>query len=450
MTASAAYSTRLEPELRPADRSVERRDDHRPGGPVVGPRQHGVLPVIALAAEGVALATIVGWDGSAPWRAIRVAVVVGIGAAAGWVIRHGGLMGRGVSSLLTGLAGVVAGLGVGAVYLVKVGPSAISLAGIVASIAGIALVVSGATTLVRAIRGWWRLLAVPVVFVLLVFVVYPLTVAVNATNRPATPHGAATPADRAVEYRDVEFSTGDGVRLSGWYIPPRNGAAILVLHGAASTRSAVLDHAVVLARHGYGVLLIDTRGHGSSGGDAMDFGWYGGLDISAALSFLERQPHVDDTRIAVVGLSMGGEQAVAAAGVDGRIRAVVAEGVTGMQTADHGWVERYGVQGSIQLVIDDVMYGAAGVLSGADRPMSFRDAIQRAAPRPVLLIAGGDTISEEVAGRWFERASPGSVELWIVPGAGHTARLATQPRKWEERVVRFLDAALSPSSMDAG
>ena len=35
-------------------------------------------------------------------------------------------------------------------------------------------------------------------------------------------------------------------------------------------------------------------------------------------------------------LSMGGEQAIAATGSDPRIRAVVAEGVTGMHVADHG------------------------------------------------------------------------------------------------------------------
>jgi pimeloyl-ACP methyl ester carboxylesterase len=32
---------------------------------------------------------------------------------------------------------------------------------------------------------------------------------------------------------------------------------------------------IVLAEHGYGVLLFDARGHGLSEGTAMDFGWYG-------------------------------------------------------------------------------------------------------------------------------------------------------------------------------
>jgi hypothetical protein len=35
-------------------------------------------------------------------------------------------------------------------------------------------------------------------------------------------------------------------------VPYRSGAALVLLHGGGSTRSSALDHATVLARHGYG------------------------------------------------------------------------------------------------------------------------------------------------------------------------------------------------------
>ena len=114
----------------------------------------------------------------------------------------------------------------------------------------------------------------------------------------------------------MAFRTADGVRLSAWYIPPRNGAAVVLLPGAGSTRTAVLGQAAVLARHGYGALLVDTRGHGRSGGHAMDFGWWGDRDIAAAVSFLDRQPGIRGGKVALLGESMGGEQALAAAGAD--------------------------------------------------------------------------------------------------------------------------------------
>jgi pimeloyl-ACP methyl ester carboxylesterase len=282
---------------------------------------------------------------------------------------------------------------------------------------------------------------IPAASFVLVFVLYPLTIAVNATNRPPTPIGATTPADLGLSYRNASFQTADGVALSAWYVPSSSGSAVVLLHGSGSTRSSVLDHAVVLARHGYGVLLLDTRGHGLSGGHAMDFGWYGDLDIAAAVSYLQARPDVRQGRIAAVGMSMGGEQAIAAAGSDPRIAAVVAEGVTGMQPADHGWLPN-GFDGWVQRRIDRITYGSAAWMSGAHPPMRLQDAISASAPRPLLLIAASTVPDEAVAARYFRRASPGSVTLWVVRGAGHTGGLRTQPATWEARVTGFLDRAL--------
>jgi uncharacterized protein len=270
--------------------------------------------------------------------------------------------------------------------------------------------------------------------------------AVYATNLPPGPLGSATPTTYGLAYQNVAFRTADGVRLSAWYIPPRNGAAVVVLPGSGSTRTAVLGQAALLARHGYGTLLLDTRGHGLSGGHAMDFGWWGDRDIAAAVSFLARQPTVHAGRIGLVGESMGGEQALAAIGTGLRIRAVVAEGATGQQLADHGWLP-HGIDGVLQRGMEWVQYTAAGLISGAPRPMSIPGAI-RAAPRPVLIIAGGAVADEPIAARWFQAASPGAVHIvhiWVVPHAGHTQGLTTAPQAWETHVISFLHAALAPA-----
>jgi len=75
--------------------------------------------------------------------------------------------------------------------------------------------------------------------------------------------------------------------------------------------------------------------------------------------------------------------------------------------------------------------------------MPLRDAIRAAAPRRVLILAGGAVADEPVAARWFQAASPATVRVWVVPHAGHTAALATQPQAWEARVTSFLNAALN-------
>jgi alpha-beta hydrolase superfamily lysophospholipase len=356
-----------------------------------------------------------------------------------------GRIGWGVTATLTGIVATVAGVGVVLAQVTTAGQRASALGPAIVLVLGVIMLVAGATALIRATPKWWRLLALPVALAIVWFALFPLTMAVYATNRPPGPLGSASPAQYGFAYRDVTFRTADGVRLEAWYIAPRNGAAVVLLPGAACARDSVLPQAAVLVRHGYGALLVDTRGHGLSGGRAMEFGWWGDRDCDAAVSFLARQPGVDPGKIAVLGLSMGGEQAIAAVGSDPRIRAVAAEGVTGMQLADHGWLPS-GIDGVLTRGEEWVMYAAGGLFSGAPRPMPLRDAIRAAAPRPVLLIAGGAAADEPVAARWFQAASPATVQVWVVPDAGHTAALATQPGAYEARVIGFLNAALRPAT----
>ena len=410
---------------------------HRP------PRSRVIMPGL-VAAEGTALAVLAGLDGLPVWRMVRVLVVIAVAVVGVWVTRRAGRPGRGAAALVAGIVGTVAGAGVASAHLAKAGLDAAAVVAAVVLVTGVVLLVWGAVALVRAVPGWWRLLAVPAAIALLWFVLFPLTVAVYATNLPPGPLGSATPATYGLSYQAVAIRTADGVRLSGWYVPPRNGAAVVVLPGSGSTRTAVLRQAAVLARHGYGALLLDTRGHGRSGGHAMDFGWWGDRDVAAAVSFLARQPAVHTGRIGLVGESMGGEQALAAIGADPRIRAVVAEGATGLQLADRGWLP-HGIDGALQRGMEWVQYTAAGLISGAPRPMSIPEAIRAAAPRPVLIIAAGAVADEPIAARWFQAASPATVHVWVVPHAGHTQGLATAPQAWETHVISFLHAALAPA-----
>jgi len=343
-------------------------------------------------------------------------------------------------------AGCVAaaiGTGIGLPHLVKTGVEATSVAGLIALGGGLVLVGASAASLLRSTSSWRRVLAVPAMIFTLFVVVWSLGQATAATNVPRTNLGSHTPRDIGLEYRDVEFETTDGVTLSAWYIPSTSGAAIVLLHGAGSTRSSVLNHAAVLAKHGYGIVMVDARGHGRSGGRAMDFGWYGDQDVAGAVSFLTAQREVDPARIAVIGMSMGGEEAIGAAASDTRIRAVVAEGATSRVTKDKAWLsDEFGWRGTLQRGIEWLVYNTADALTDATQPIPLRDAVAAAAPRPMLLIAGERVASEPKAGRYIQAGSPESVELWIVPETGHTAALDTHPQEWEERVTSFLVDAI--------
>jgi predicted acyl esterase len=311
------------------------------------------------------------------------------------------------------------------------------VAGCVLLAAALVLLVAGGVGAVRVVRGWRRLLALPAAVAALLLVAYPVTIAVMATNVPRPGLGDVTPTDRGLRYEDVSFVTDDGVTLSAWYVPSRTGAALVVRHGASSTRTTVVDQAAVLARHGYGVLLVDARGHGRSGGRAMAFGWHGDADVSAAVSYLAGRPDVDAGRIGAVGFSMGGEEAVGALATEDRLRAVVGEGVENRTFADRAWLPT-GWNGWVQRGIDALAYGLTAVLADTAPPRSLRSAVA-AADRPVLLVAGR---GEERAAHHIAAGAPDDVTVWEA-GTGHTDGLAERPDDWERTVVGFLDRHLA-------
>jgi pimeloyl-ACP methyl ester carboxylesterase len=377
----------------------------------------------------------------------RVVAVLAIGGVALLVYRSAAPGWKALALALLGAVAASSGAAM-AVSQLRTTESPVRLVGAALAVAGgIVALVSAIGWMTAAVhRWWWRALSLTLAVIAGYVVFMPLGIAVYATNPPRASVGTQTPADRGLEYRDAEFSTSDGTSLAGWYIRSATGAAVVLIPGSGSSRTAVLDHAVVLSRHGYGVLLIDPRGHGNSDGQAMEFGWFGDQDVAAAVSFLTHEPDVDSARIAVVGLSMGGEEAIGAIAADPRIRAVVAEGATQRVWQDRAWLaEAYGLRGRLQIGVDAITYGLTDILTAAGPPSPLGDAVAAAAPRPILLIAAGDAPDEINAARAIQHRSPATVFLWTVPRAGHTRGLTTEPAEWERRVTEFLSAALTPN-----
>ena len=349
---------------------------------------------------------------------------------------------RAAAAVGGGLVLAAVGGGLGIPYLAKVGGSVTTLVGLTLFGLGLALAVWGAIALIRAAHRWGRLGMLLAVLAATYVIVPTIAVAVAATHVPRAALGDATPADVGLEYTDVQFRASDGVRLSGWYVPSRNGDAVVLLHGAGSTRTATLAHARVLADLGYGVLLYDVRGHGRSAGRAMDFGWFGDRDVAGAVRFVKARPDAAGGRVLAVGLSMGGEEAVGALPAVPDLCAVVAEGATARTAADKSWLsDAYGARGWVQEGLDRLRFGLTDLLTSASSPRSLRSAVAAAAPRRVLLIAAGREPDEGKAAAYIASGAPGAVTVWVAPGAGQTGVLDARRAEWIQRVGDFLAAA---------
>ena len=348
---------------------------------------------------------------------------------------------RGVLFVVVG--SILAAVGVGLLpHPIKNGLTTMSVVAVALLLSGIALVGVGAVSALRGRRRLGALAGGAVVLFVLAATVSIVAPGVAATSVPST-EITSTPATVGLEYESVTLTTTDGVELAAWYMPGTNRAGVVVMHGAGSTRSDVLDQAAALARSGYTLVLIDARGHGDSGGTAMDFGWYGDLDIAAGTAFLASRPQVDPGRIGVVGFSMGGEEAIGAAAADPRIRAVVAEGATARQAADKAWLsDVHGWRGWLQEQVEKLQDGITDYLTEASTPTSLRSAVAQSPGTRFLLITAGNVDDEGHAASYIQAAARDRVTVWNVDGADHAGGYHTQPDDWQPRVVEFLDESL--------
>src|ERR1700689_3253713 len=124
---------------------------------------------------------------------------------------------------------------------------------------------------------------------------------------------------------DFTVRANDGIELRGWKVvpPAANGDWVLVFHGVSDNRTGDLGHAEFLLRHGYSVVMMDSRAHGNSGGDMATYGWkerYDTVAITDALYASEKVRH-----LLAHGVSMGAAIALQSAAVEPRIAAVSAE-----------------------------------------------------------------------------------------------------------------------------
>jgi dienelactone hydrolase len=175
----------------------------------------------------------------------------------------------------------------------------------------------------------------------------------------------------------------------------------------------------------------------------MDFGWHGDADIAAATTYLATRPELDRDRIGVVGLSMGGEEALGASGSNDLIRAVVAEGATARSAADEAWLsDEYGVRGMLQEALERVQDSVTNLLTSASTPTSMRTAVEASHGTRYLLITAGKVTDEGHAAEYIAAGAPNRVQTWTVEGAAHTAGLRTAPDEWSARVTTFLTEAL--------
>jgi pimeloyl-ACP methyl ester carboxylesterase len=290
----------------------------------------------------------------------------------------------------------------------------------------------------RGCRYWIKLLSVGLVGGLLLACMCIEVVYIVVMANPAPSPINTNPGDLGFEYEDVAFPSYDNIQLSGWYIPSQNGAIIILLHGYGANRTELIRHVEILARHGYGVLIYDLRGHGQSGGKQRTYGWLDIQDVKYALDYLDHREEVNKEHIGIFGFSIGGQIAIRVASEIGQIQAIFADDPGFVTVKDAppptttwerlmyltNWIDFKGMQ----------------LWTGVHEPPGVVEVINELSPRPLFLVATGGP-GNRLMHHYYELAGEPKT-LWEIPEATHGKSLTARPQEYEEKMVAFYENSL--------
>lgn len=254
------------------------------------------------------------------------------------------------------------------------------------------------------------------------------------------------PGSRNLKYEEVRFpARGGDAEIAAWFVPsPGTARAVVLVHGKDSNRSRFMENsgdiAVELNRRAMSLLLIDLRGHGHSSAARLSFGLNEHRDILGAVDWLSARGFRPG-HIGVLGQSMGGASTLYATAAEPAIAAAVTDCAYG----DIGPVIDRQFQHTTGLpnwfLPSTRLFGwlLGGVDLASAQPLKVAAQI---APRPLLIIHGGDDALVPVGQAADLRLAVGSSRLWVVAGAQHVRGIQTDRAGYQQQVGSFFESSL--------
>jgi len=230
----------------------------------------------------------------------------------------------------------------------------------------------------------------------------------------------ATPESAGLAFEDVYFTTADGVRLNGWFVPGTGSPEVMIwFHGNAGNISHRVDNLRRFHNElGLSVFIFDYREYGRSEGSVSEEGTY--RDAEAALVWLQSRTGLEANRIVYFGRSLGAAVAVELA-LKSPPRALILESP----------------MTSIREMARKVMpYLPVGFLIRTEYDSLSKIGKIHA---PLLILHGDrdDVVPFEQGRRMFEAANPPK-EFYVIPGASHNDTYLVGGSPYWEAWKKFL------------
>jgi len=251
---------------------------------------------------------------------------------------------------------------------------------------------------------------------------------------------------------NAQIRAADGVVLRAWEVDPEdsNGSAVLLLHGRGGNRLEMTNYADMLLAHGYGVLIPDARGHGSSGGQFASYGLLERNDIHQWVQWLiaNRRPNC----VYGFGESMGAAELLQSLEVEPGFCAIAAE--CPFSTFRESAYDRMGQPFHLGPWVGRTLLRPAVESAFLYAQMRYHVEMNNASPEgavsgsrtPILLIHGqSDTNIPVRHSRRLARVNS-AIALWELPNTGHSSAIDTSPLELEQNLVKWFSSHPSGGS----
>lgn len=216
---------------------------------------------------------------------------------------------------------------------------------------------------------------------------------------------AGTPATVGLGYQTIEFSAADGQPLTGWLIPGRTDAPVVVFcMGNYGNMSHRLYNLRLLHQLAVNVFIFDYRGYGQSDGEISEAGSY--ADLRGAVSWLANHGFPPERTI-LFGRSLGAAVALEVA-LDFRPAGLILESPFSSVRA-------------MGLTHYPLLYRLIGWLLDAEYDNLGK--IGRLQSRLLILHGDRDTICPPAMAEQLYLAAPPPKRLQWLHGAGHNDTL---------------------------
>ncbi|MEM7345321.1 MAG: alpha/beta fold hydrolase [Chloroflexota bacterium] len=256
------------------------------------------------------------------------------------------------------------------------------------------------------------------------------------------PANEETPDDLDLAFETHTFAGYDGQSLEAWYLPQTEVSKghVLMFHGYAAAKSAILPEAAAFYEQGYSVFLVDFQGSGGSAGMATSVGFYEAEDVAKSVAYV--QTIAPDQPIILYGQSMGGAAILRAVAVEGvEAEAVIIEAVFDRMVSTVA--NRFTSMGLPPFPAAHTLIFWGGQQRGFSgfqhNPADYAPAVQI----PTLVLHGSDDprVTLDQAENLFDHL-PSPKQFKVFEAAGHESYLQTNNRQWNEVVSTFLEIHL--------